>query len=80
MKLFELLGSHYHWNEAYIDEDNEIWWYSWWSRLERVLSTWLHHLESVFEVCNSYCRPYSINSMFLVFVVFFNLLNGFSTG
>jgi len=24
MKLFELLRSHYHWNEAYIDEDKEI--------------------------------------------------------
>jgi len=30
---FELSWSHYHWNEAYIDEGKEIWWYPWWSRL-----------------------------------------------
>jgi len=35
---FELSWSHYHWNEPYIDERKEIWWYSCWSRLERVLS------------------------------------------
>jgi len=23
---FELSWSHYHWNEAYIDEGKEIWW------------------------------------------------------
>jgi len=40
---FELPWTHYHWNEACIDEDKEIWWYSSWSRLERVFSTWLHH-------------------------------------
>jgi len=36
---FELSWSHYLWNEAYIDEGKEIWWYSCWSRLERVLFT-----------------------------------------
>jgi len=35
---FELSWSHYHWNEAYIDEGKEIWWYPWWSRPECVLS------------------------------------------
>jgi len=40
---FELSWSHYHSNEAYIDEGKEIWWYPWWSRLERVLSMLLHH-------------------------------------
>jgi len=35
---FELSWSHYHWNEAYIDEGKEIWWYPWWSRLEYVFS------------------------------------------
>jgi len=25
MKLFELPWSHYHWNEAYINEGKEIW-------------------------------------------------------
>jgi len=41
MKHFELLRIHYHWNQAYIDENKEIWWYSCWSSLERVLSTWI---------------------------------------
>ena len=43
MKLFELSWSHKHWNEVYIDEGKEIWWYPWWSRLECVLSMYLHH-------------------------------------
>jgi len=32
-RSFELFWSHYHWNEAYIEEGKEIWWYSCWSRL-----------------------------------------------
>jgi len=33
MKFFKLLRSHYHWNQAYIDETKVIWWYSCWSSL-----------------------------------------------
>jgi len=43
-------------------------------------SIWINHGENKLEDSNSYCRLFTIDLMYMVFVVSFNLLKKFSTG